>query len=40
MEFVAEHQNVKLIFVWGTEDLSNYLNGEVVNQEFNISKFC
>ena len=40
MEFVAEYQNVKLSFLWGTEDLSNYLNGEVVNQKSNISKFC
>ena len=40
MEFVAKYQNVKLSFAWGTEDLSNYLKGKVINQTSNVLRFC
>tara|TARA_R100001129_G_C5270003_1_gene233802 strand:- start:621 stop:1019 length:399 start_codon:yes stop_codon:yes gene_type:complete len=40
MEFVAEYQNVKLSFIWGTENLNNYLKGKVINHTSNISRFC
>ena len=39
MEFVAKHKKLKLTFLWGVEDLSNYLAGKIKNQE-TILKFC
>jgi hypothetical protein len=28
MEFTAEHMNTKLIFLWGVEELRDYLSGK------------
>ena len=39
MEFVAKHKKLKLTFLWGVEDLSNYLAGKIKNQE-TILNFC
>tara|TARA_A100001201_G_C3951359_1_gene159757 strand:+ start:58 stop:471 length:414 start_codon:yes stop_codon:yes gene_type:complete len=40
MEWVAKYKKVKLTFIWGIENLSNYLSSEdIESKEKNITKF-